>query len=141
MRAVAIPIICLAVIALSGCLIPEGRQVVSGQKYSGDAIAFLGLPGATRQETLDTLGLPSWESQKSKVLLYLWESSQKWLFVPPDSWADAGIHESQPEIREQRWALMVAYDETGKVRAHIVRCIGKDSLENACVNWSKDLKK
>ena len=139
MRLVLISAICLSVMAMSGCLIPEGRQVVSGQKYTGDAIAFLGSPRATRQETIDTLGLPSWESHNSKVLLYLWESSQKWLFVPPESWADVGIRESQSETGEQRWVLMVAYDESGKVTAHTVRCIGKKSLENACISWSMGL--
>ena len=139
MRAIVIPIICLAAMALGGCLVPEGRHIISGHKYSGDAIAFLKSPEATRQETIITLGLPSWESRSSKVMLYLWQSSRKWRFTPPESWKHVGIRESVSETKDQRWALMVAYDESGKVRAHTVRSIGKDSMEDASVSWSRNL--
>lgn len=130
---------CVIAMAFCGCLIPEGRRVVSGHEYSSEAIAFLDAPGATRQETIATLGLPSWESKDSKVLLYLWDSALKWRFVPPENWSKLGIGESESETKEERWALLIAYDDAGTVTAHAVRRIGKVALEDACVSWSREL--
>lgn len=130
--------ISLLVFALGGCLVPEGRRVIAGRQYSAESIAFLDAPDATRQETIATLGLPSWESSQSKVLLYLWNSAQKWRFVPPESWKNAGIRESVSETGEQRWALLIAYDRAGMVTAHTARRINSLTLEQACVIWSRE---
>jgi hypothetical protein len=131
--------ICAVLVTLSGCLFPQGRHVVSGQACSGESIAFLDASGVTRQETLATLGPPSWEVRDSRVMAYSWVSVRRWVFSPPESWAKAGIRESHPETGEQHWALLIAYDETGIVRAHTLRQIGKASLQDACTNWSRNL--
>ena len=130
MRWVATNLI-LATIFMNGCLlIPEGRKTISGHRYSKEATSFLDIPGTTREETIASLGLPSWESGESKVLLYTWESSQEWLFVPAENNLD--IHQSEADVKEQHWALLIAYDERGIVRAHAVRRLGKGSTEEVC---------
>ena len=120
--------LCLIMTLLSGCVIPEGRKVYSGHEYPKEALA-------TRDEAVASLGLPAWESYNSRVLLYVWQSTQKWLFVPPEN--RLGLRTSEVDIREQRWALLIAYDPQGMVTAHAVRRIGKDSLEEACLSWSR----
>ena len=125
-------------LALTGCLFPEGRKVVSGHEYKKEALAFLDERGVTREETVATLGLPSWESQSSRVLLYLWETTFKWKFVPPEN--DLGIHPSETESSEKRKALLIAYDERGAVTAHTVRTIGKAPLEQVCADWAQALQ-
>ena len=116
-------------------LIPKGRKVNSGHEYSKEAIAFLDSRGVTRAETIANLGLPSWESTSSRVLLYAWHSSEKWLFLPVDN--NLGIHKSVAEAREERWVLLIAYDEQGLVSSHALRRIGKGTLEEACSEWSR----
>jgi hypothetical protein len=125
----------IAFTGLNGCLIPEGTKVTSGHKYSNDAFAFLERPDANRAETISNLGPPSWESYDSRVLLYLWRTSFDWLFVPPENkW---GIGQSHVVTDEKRMALLIAYDEQGRIINHAVRSISEDSLENICSRWSR----
>jgi hypothetical protein len=122
----------------AGCLFPEGRKVVSGHEYKKEALSFLDDAGATRDEAVATLGLPSWESKSSRVLLYLWETTFKWKFIPPEN--DIGIHSSETETGEKRKALLIAYDDQGAVTTHTVRTIGKEPLEQVCVDWALALQ-
>jgi len=118
-----------------GCLlIPQGRKANSGHEYSQEAIAFLDTPGVNRQEAIVNLGLPSWESSRSRVLLYVWQSSQRWLFLPVDN--NLGMRKSVAEARDQRWALLIAYDPQGLIIGHALQRIGKESLDEACSVWS-----
>src|ERR1051325_1004266 len=120
-----------SLLALSGCMfVPEGRKVVAGHKYSKEAIAFLDSPGVTREEAIANLGLASWENYKSRVLVYVWASAHKWRFVPAEN--KLGIHPATMWTPEQRWALLIGYDERGVITSHGIRRIGDASLEEAC---------
>ena len=116
---------------LTGCVYPGGRVVVAGHKYSRGEISFLNLPGTTREEAIATLGQPLWESQRSRVLLYVWTTSMQWVVALPPGGTEFTAD-------EKRRALLVAYDERGLVTGHEVRTIREATLEEACVNWARN---
>ncbi len=135
MRSLTAAAILVILFPLSGCIIPLGRKVVEGHQYLKEAIAFLDSPGVTREEAIANLGLTSCENYKSKVLLYLWQSVQEWRFVPPED-NHLGIRPSTIDAREQRWALLIGYDDRGIITSHGMRLIGDASMEDACSQWA-----
>jgi hypothetical protein len=56
-----------------GCVI--GNKVTIGQKPSAEALEFLKLPDASRQEVITTLGKPYFESETNRILVYIWEET------------------------------------------------------------------
>src|SRR5205085_9836013 len=76
--------ICLMALLLTGCILHDGPAVTSGHWYSKTATSFLNQPGTTRDEAIANLGQPLWQSQESRVLLYVWTTNSGWmLLVPP----------------------------------------------------------
>lgn len=116
------------VLNATGCVIPEETKVTGGHKYSKGSLAFLDLPGTTREEVIASLGPPLLESRDSRTLLYAWETTSRWVSVYPEA------HFRHP----REWGLFIAYDERGFVSAHEVRRVGVDTLEEACSEWSHD---
>jgi hypothetical protein len=134
---------CFFILLLNGCIFPEGYKVTAGREYSDDATAFLDLPGATRAETIASLGAPTWESTDARVLLYVWEKSFKWKFNPPSDVNDVhfGDHTWHARTAARRWGLFIAYDDKGLVSAHAVSEIGEKTLEEDCFKWSSHQQK
>lgn len=128
-----------AILGLSGCMIPEGTKVTSGHQFSKEAISFLDLPGVTRAETISNFGPPSWESPDAHVILYLWRTTFDWLFMPPET-KEFGLHNSHVWTNEKRMALLIAYDEQGRIINHEVRPISEEPLENVCLQWSQQIR-
>jgi hypothetical protein len=135
---------CLALLILTGCAIPVGRELTAGYKYSGDALEFLDLPGTTRNETVASLGPANWESTEARVLLYRWETSLKWHADPvkfEDRYKNRVIIEADDYYtNEANWGLFIAYDDKGLITQHAIRRFGKGDLENVCLNWVRDGK-
>jgi hypothetical protein len=126
----------VAIVSLSGCMIPEGTKVTSGHEFPKDAISFLDDRGVTRAETISNFGPPSWESSDARVILYLWRTTFDWLFVPPES-KTLGLHNSHVWTDEKRMALLIAYNEQGQIVHHEVCPISEEPLETVCVQWSQ----
>jgi hypothetical protein len=113
-------------------------KISSGHKNSQEALKFLDLPNTSREEVIATLGSPIQESADSRVLLYSWETTSRYIFVYPN-----GIHHDEVstgssvvEGSSDRWGLFIRYNEQGFVTAHHVREIGTNDLEQACVRWA-----
>jgi hypothetical protein len=62
--------IAVFLVALCGCIVGK-KFVAGGPNFSPEALAFLNMKDTTRVDVLSTLGLPSWESTNSRVILYL----------------------------------------------------------------------
>jgi len=123
---------------------PIGKENLMGPSYSKDALAFLDLPGATREEAISTLGPPTLELRDLQILAYVCQSGTKW-------WSAVGyadltsneikIIESGQSVDNNQplRALLVAYDQRGMVSAHKVCRLGEGSLEGVCLEWSRSL--
>jgi outer membrane protein assembly factor BamE (lipoprotein component of BamABCDE complex) len=125
-----------------GCVLPEETKVTAGHKYSRESLAFLDLPGTTREEVIASLGPPLLESRDSRTLLYVWETTSRWLLIPPQG-PDVGgepLFETQPiqHHHPREWGLFIACDERGIVSAHEVRRVGVGTLEEACAEWNRE---
>jgi hypothetical protein len=131
---------------LGGCIVfPTGRAVVSGSDYPHEAIAFLDLPDASREETIATLGPPSWESTNSRVLLYLYETAINWHTEPipveighqPVEFVNCSNDLGTPKL----WGLFVAYDTNGLVIRHAIGHIRYGTPDDHCVDWARNPRK
>lgn len=127
---------CVLLFGNTGCLIPLPSKVTQGHRYSAEALAFLDLPGMTRDEVIESLGPPLLESTESRTLLYKWEETSRYLASVPH-----GVHrdvEVQAEVvrgAAYTVGLFIAYDARGVIEAHEVLEIGSSSLQKACANW------
>jgi hypothetical protein len=114
-----------------GCLIPIGSKVSDGHHYSKEALAFLELPGATRNEVIASLGEPLYESLETRTLVYVWYEKPRYVSVPLDGTETEVVSGSPVE-----WALFIALNEQGAVVAHEERYIGSRDLKAECAKWS-----
>jgi hypothetical protein len=144
-RAVQLPVparltlfVCLLPLLLAGCIVfPTGTKIISGGLYSREAVAFLNLPDATRQETISTLGPPTFESKELGVLLYIYQSVETYHVEPiPIKVGDVNLNspydgQTEPETS----GLFVGYDDQGRVTGHGFSPIGPGPLEVQCTNW------
>ena len=153
---------CLLLLFLTGCITPNGTKVVEGVKFPREAVAFLDFPDATREETIATLGPPSWESTNSRVLLYTYATSLAWNISVPDSFSieDSKTDETRDKDKEKdkdkrpdntividdarsfqeqthlkRWGLFIAYNEKGLITGHDISPVGNGLLEGECKKW------
>jgi hypothetical protein len=110
----------LGMLSISRCVIPLGSKVTAGHRYCADELAFLDLRGTTRDEVIASLGPPLLESQDTQTLVYEWEQTSRWRFVPPDHIGEVplGTHPSVLHGSPQQWGLFFAYDARGVVFAH-----------------------
>ena len=142
-------ITCLLVL-LSSCVFSDRTDVLRGQVYSPETLAFLNMKGATRNEVISTLGTPVWESKNSQVLLYVSETALHWTGVnlepvlSPEG-SDEPVDFKPVRINEdgkhKLHVLLIAYDEHGFIKSHVIRKIGNRSLkeqqlEDLCVQYS-----
>lgn len=130
--------LCLLTFCAVGCVVPLPSTVTSGHRYSKQEIAFLDLPGTTREEVLSTLGEPVMEVPGSGVLLYVWKKTPRAEFIPPDQVGKVHLdtHSSTIEGEPQQWGLFIAYDERGYVTAHETRKFdGTAGFSQACIGW------
>jgi hypothetical protein len=122
-------------------MIPEGRKVVSGSDYQHATIAFLDLPGASREEAIETLGPPSWESQELGVLLYLYQDVETYQIVPiPVEIGHTSVDlvpASEGQTVPELWGVFIAYDENGLVTRHEICPVGNGLLEDECQKWAQ----
>ena len=133
----------LLMLCLGGCVLPHPSMVTSGHKYSTKEIAFLDLPGTTREEVLSTLGEPLLEVPSPGVLLCVWEVTPRHEVVLPDEVGGVQLN-TQPVVVNRtphEWGLFIAYDELGYVTAHEVRRAGTAALSQACIDWRQSLTK
>lgn len=131
---------CLLPLLLGGCIVfPTGSRIISDGNFSHEALAFLDLPDASRDETIATLGKPAYESKNLGVLLYLYHSVDTYHVMPiPIEVKHTDVNpiaESDGETDPELWGLFVAYDEKGRVFAHALRRVGDGGLEEECANW------
>ena len=133
----------LLVLCVGGCVLPYPSKVTSGHKYSTKEIAFLDLPGTTREEVLSTLGEPLLEVPGSGVLLYVWEVTPRHEVVLPDEVGGVPVDNQHVIVNRtpREWGLFIAYDELGYVTAHEVRRVGTSALSQACIDWRQSLSK
>jgi hypothetical protein len=125
---------------LGGCImIPKGHEVVSGGDYTHEAIAFLDLPGASRKETIATLGPPSWESQDLGMLLYLYQDVEKYHIEPiPVEIGHKSVDlvpASEGQTVPELWGLFITYNGEGLVTGHDFSPVGDGRLEDECKKW------
>jgi hypothetical protein len=118
---------------------PLGTKTTSGHTYLHETLAFLDLPGTTRNEVVATLGPPAYESESTRTLLYVWERTFRWSVSRPEQIGPVHLTwEHNPEViagKQRLWGLFIAYDEQGLVCAHEIRTFGAPRLEEACVSW------
>jgi|SRR6266496_3712510 len=92
------------------------------------ATGFLSQPDTTRDDAIANLGEPLWESSQSRVLLYLWTTSMRWVVaVPPGG--------TEFLATPRRRALLISYNERGSVTDHEICTIGEEPLEQICSKW------
>jgi hypothetical protein len=132
----------LPVLGGVGCIalgVPTGKETVSGPNHSNEALAFLDLPGTTREEALSSLGPPTLEFHDSRVLAYVCQSGTKWLGAvvvsDPIITHTATGAVGQGVSNGAQWVLLVAYDQNGLVYAHKVSRLGNHSLQDECIEW------
>lgn len=118
-------------LSISGCVIPLGSRVSSGQKFSAEALSILDKPGTTRDNVIAYLGEPLLESHDTRTLVYVWYKTPKFLYALPDELGPSEVVDGTP----QEWGLFIAYDERGIISAHEVRKIDNQTLEEACSVW------
>ncbi|MDB6111869.1 MAG: hypothetical protein JWR69_3619 [Pedosphaera sp.] len=130
-------------LSICGCLmavVPVGSRTSSGVKYSAEALAFLDLPGTTRDEVVASLGPPLLESQETRTLVYEWERTERQAsFIIVPDWIAPLVEDANGSVTDgasHQWALLVAYDVRGVVSAHKVRQLGTRTLEEECADWS-----
>lgn len=129
-----------------GCVIPLGSRLTAGQEFSKETIAFLDLPGTTRNEVIATLGLPIVDSQETRMLVYVKEKTQRYAVTTPEEvqigevQIPLGGREIEFNGPSTSWALLIAYDERGIVCAHEVRKMELRSLETQSSKWRQKLK-
>ena len=126
-------VLCGLLLALTGCLIPAGTKVSSGHHYSKEALAFLDQPGTTRAEVIATLGPPLLESASTRTLVYAWQETPKYFFIPLGK--GSGSHVKTVKGSPDQWALFIALDAQGIVLAHEDRYVATRSLEQECQAW------
>jgi hypothetical protein len=134
---------CALILSICGCVIPLRlrSRTTAGVKYSAQALAFLDLPGTTREDVIASLGPPLLESKETRTLVYEWERTERHaliVMVPHEVaplFEDA--HGSVTDGASHQWALLVAYDTRGFVSAHEVRQLGTGTrtLEEECSDW------
>ncbi len=135
----------LPLLASAGCVgvaVPLGKETVSGPNYSKEALAFLDVPGTTREEALSYLGTPTLESPDSRILAYVCQSGTRWAGagvvdnpITHQGSAGAGQIVAEGAVR----ILLIAYDENGHVYAHKVSELGDHSLQEECDAWYRSL--
>lgn len=130
-------VLCGLLLALTGCLIPAGTKVSGGHHYSKEALAFLDQPGTTRAEVVATLGPPLLESTSTRTLVYAWQETPKYLFIPlvKASGSPDDMQVSTIKGSPDQWALFIALDAQGIVLAHEDRYVATRSLEQECQAW------
>jgi hypothetical protein len=132
--------ICLVMLWVSGCVVPEPLKVTAGHEFPKEGLAFLDLPNTTRQEVLSTLGDPLLDVPGPGVFLYTWETTRSYdVSVLPDEIGHLKMHPSPivVDANPRRWGLFIAYDERGYVTAHEIRKIGPTGLAQACIDWKQ----
>src|SRR3954466_13108178 len=129
-----VPFILLGIVLVllsNGCLLsPMPTRATQGHRYSKEALAFLDLPGTSKEEVFATLGLPWLESKGLRILLYEWSEADQYLaIVPHILHGDLEGKVEQVGGSPRRIGLFIAYDEQGIVRKHEVLDIGTSKPE------------
>ena len=135
--------VALLVLGLSGCVIPITSEVSAGHRFSPEALAFLNMPGNTRDDVIASLGPPLVESHESRTFVYEWEMTRRLYVSEPRDISHGTIVTKEKVIPTSttRFGLFIAYDEREAIVAHETRKIHAATLEEACVAWRKQLDK
>jgi hypothetical protein len=140
-------VLAAVLLGCGGCIFlafPTGKKTISGPLHSSEALAFLSLPGATRDDAVSSLGPPDIELSASRILAYVCQSGTKWWtaisFYDPFEDEFGPFETAKGVAPSARRVLMVAYDEEGQVYAHKQVRLADGSVEAACLRWEKSLR-
>lgn len=125
----------MSALCLTGCFVPFGSKVTSGQSYSRETLEFLKQPGATRSEVISTLGPPLIDYESMRTLVYVWHEKPRYLSFWPRRLGQSGSQDLVEYAAPEQWALLIAYDTRGNIVAYDERYIDTRSLEQECRAW------
>lgn len=141
-------------VVLCGCAIPSAipsKVTLRGPNLSSESLNFLNIKDTTRNEVISTLGIPTWESTNSLVLLYVSTTATHWsgvIFEPVfyEDNSDVGIKAERVHgnDNQQLKALFIAYDERGFVKSHAVKDIAiyhHRDFEVLCEQYAQGIAK
>ncbi|MDB6066343.1 MAG: hypothetical protein JWR26_2551 [Pedosphaera sp.] len=127
---------CIVILGLNGCavVVPLGREALYGQDYLKESIAFLDAPGATREETIVTLGPPYAEFHDRRVLVYFSETTGKYwhMVLIPYLQPTSGVSLDE---NSKRQALLISYDEHGHITGHTFRDVTMVGIQDGLMDW------